>query len=62
MTIALLQSSLESSHSFHELSDLIQDLIVRVQWSLIPTELKPEMLAEAHEGHPGTDSILRQMR
>lgn len=37
-------------------------VILRGDRLLIPTELRPDILAVSHEGHPGMDAMLRQLR
>ena len=46
---------------YHELA-VHQGLILRGDRLLIPTQLRPDILASAHEGCPGGDSMLRMMR
>ena len=46
---------------FAELS-VNQGIILRGERLLIPTKLRPDVLDVAHEGCPGGDSMLRQLR
>ena len=46
---------------FEELS-VNEGIILRGKWLLIPTKLRPDVLDVAHEGCPGGDSMLRQLR
>ena len=39
-----------------------QGIILRGERLLIPTKLRPDVLDVAHEGCPGRDSMLRQLR
>ena len=39
-----------------------QGIILRGERLLIPTKLRPDVLDAAHEGCPGGDSMLRQLR
>jgi transposase InsO family protein len=46
---------------FAELS-LVDGLVVRGERLLIPAKLRADVLEAAHEGHPGTQSMVRQLR
>ena len=46
---------------FTELS-VYQGILLRGERLLIPTKLRPDVLEAAHEGCPGGDSMLRQLR
>ena len=46
---------------FPELS-VVQEVIMREERILIPTKLRPDVLAAGHEGCPGRESMLKQLR
>ena len=45
---------------FEELS-IAAGVVLRVERLIIPKDLIPDILETAHEGHPGMESILRQL-